>query len=69
MSTNKIVQLYDAGVAFLQWLALILNISYEALSVRLFGVAWPLLTILLIVMVQSRGRRIERIKQKYDAFA
>lgn len=45
-------------VVFLEWLGAILGISYQAINVWIFCVAWPLLTVWLIILVLRYRKKI-----------
>lgn len=54
---------YNA-VYFLDWMACLLDVSYEFMNVMVFGVLWPLITLALIIRVwvlKDRVRRLEKV--------
>jgi hypothetical protein len=57
--------LFAKSVHLLQWLASKAGVSYETINVWIFCYAWPLLTIVLLLIVVQQRRHINRLEVRY----
>jgi len=59
--------IFDWAVIALYEVAGWLNITYEEINVWLFCIAWPLLTIVLIIWAGSMWRQNRQLRRLVDA--
>jgi hypothetical protein len=56
--------IFDWAVLALVWLGNLLGISYEEINVYLFCIAWPLVTVLMMVVIWNLWSDNQRLRTK-----
>jgi hypothetical protein len=57
--------IFNWSVAALIWLSNLLGISYKEINVYLFCIAWPLVTVFMMVMIVKLWRDNRRLNRLY----